>query len=195
MPTTDENIQAGFEEVAGVIKTHGSFIANSCRVYCHTDNRWISDSDDVRGFNAQDAAENAGTNTNPLAEWEHLGMVIPAGYTIKNLHMALKCNNAEVTDVEICALLRHPDPITRWETGLDNDAEDVDTYLYKDLWINPVGGETVYTCPLSDLTLRNLPINHDVTQNSILSLYFKPVGTLTATRYVYATYNWELIKT
>ena len=176
-------------------KSHSPFLmVNSARVYCYADLRWITESDDVRGFNAQDANENAGTGVDPVIEWEHMGMFIPAGYTINNLHIVGKSNNNEITEMEIYAIIRQPDPITRWETGMDNDAEDVVTDLFRDLWIDSPTDDTL-TGALADTHRRTIALNHDVTQDSFISIYYKPSGTLTATRYFYTSYTWELQKT
>jgi hypothetical protein len=171
------------------------FIVNSGRVYCYTDNRWITDSDDVQGLNAINWNESGGTGVDPIVEWEHMGIFVPAGYTVVNFHLIGRANNNEVTDIELYICERKPNPITRWETGVDADGESTVTVLYRDLFENPTGGGSALTGNMNDRRRRTLAINHDVTEDAYISLYMKPTGTITATRYWYLNHTIELQRT
>lgn len=166
-------------------------IRRSGRFYLDTDNRWITSSDDLYGTNYYQFAENAGTGATPITEWEHMGEMIKAGTTIKTLNFAARANNLEVTDLEFYIIARQPNPITRWQTGLDNDGEDVNTLLHNGLYHTPAVGVT-FSGAMNDLHWREIDINHTVTEDCILSIYLRPLGTITARRYLYSSWLWEL---
>jgi len=165
-------------------------IRGSGRVYGYTNNRWVTNSDDNYGPAYYQFNENAGTAVDPIAEWEHMGDMILPGTRIKSLTIAGKTNNTQFADMEVYGLLRKPDPITRWETGMDNDGEDTVTDLCRGLF--RTSGEYLHTGLSNDFLLQKW--NFDVVANdvSMLSIYFKPVGVITATRYMRLTYMWEL---
>ena len=104
----------------------------SGRFYCYTNNRWVTDSDDNYGSQYYQFNENCGTGLTPLIEWEHKGIIIPAGRKIKALHFAGDSNNSQITDLELYAVIRKPNPITKWETGMDGDGEQTRTFCYID---------------------------------------------------------------
>lgn len=172
--------------------TPSSLMDTAGRWYLYADNRWITDSDDNYGTSYYQFAESGGTGTTPIAEWEHMGKLVPAGKTINKLHFVGRSNSDEVTDLEFYIILRKPDPITRWETGLDNDAEDVEVVLYNNLFFAPTDGGTAFSGNMSDRHWRTIDINHLVTENSYLSIYIRPTGTLTATRYFTSTFTWDI---
>lgn len=167
-----------------------SLIATSGRFYLYTDLRWVTDSDDNYGAAYYQFNESGGTGLDPITEWEHMGFFIPKGKTVKKLHFTCRANNTEVTDFEIHAVLRRPDPITRWETGMDNDAEDVDTLLLRDLFV--AGSPITLGGNMGDRRRRTFDINTEATEDSYLSIYIKPIGVLSATRYLMTSYTWEI---
>lgn len=174
----------------------GFLLVNAVRAFCYTDNRWVTESDDLRGFGAQDASESAGTGTtNPTVDYDHIGMYVPSGHTVKGLTITGRANHSSLTDVEIFAYVRKPNPITGWESGIDANGEMTNTKIHGDLFMNPTGGATAFTGACNDMHRRNIPLDVDITEDSFLSIYLRPTGTITSTRYFYVTYTWELEKT
>lgn len=167
-----------------------SLILQSGRAYCYTDLRWVTGSDDNYGTSYYQFNESGGTGLEPVVEWEHQGQLIPQGRTLRNLYIAGRCNNVELTDVQIYIVMKHPTPITRWQTGYDNDGEDVVTVLYNDLWMTPTGGGTIFTGATNDARMRSITLDHTVSETGYFSIYYKPVGALTANRYF--LHNWTL---
>lgn len=160
----------------------------SGRFYCYADLRWVTDSDDNYGPNYYQLNENCGLGVEPLIEWEHMGTYIPAGRRIRKLHFAGKSNNTQVLDLEMRVVIRKPSPITRWETGLDNDGEDVVQTLYTGNFKT-----AAMTGNSNDFLRRELDLGDvEVTEDSMVSIYVRPVGVLTATRYFRATWSWEV---
>lgn len=163
-------------------------INSSGRFYCYTDRRWVTDSDDLYGLNWFQRAESGGTGTNPIIEWEHMGIVIPAGYRIVRFCGIGRVNNNSVTGVQLRCILKKPNPITRYQTGFDNDSEVENQTLFDINFMNGNDGRP------NDRHGKEVSIDVDVTDMSELSLYMKPEGNITATRYFYLTYTYELQK-
>lgn len=188
--TGDQGIQGiqGEQGDPGGVTT--SLLNNSGRFYLYTDNRWVTDSDDNYGLSYYQFNENCGTGVDPLIEWEHMGIFIPKGRTIKKLHFTCRANNVQVTDVEIYGLLRHPNPITRWESGMDNDSEDTVIELFRELFVE--NASPALNGNMADRRRRTFVLDTEVPEDSYLSIYIKPVGTLTANRYLTTSYTWEV---
>jgi len=148
----------------------------------------VTDSDDNYGPNYYQMNETCGTGVLPDIEWEHMGYLIPKGKYIKDLKFAGKSNNTQVTDLEVYVICRRPDPITRWDTGMDNDLEDVQDVLYSGLF-----KEIQHTGNMNDFMLKTIDINYLVPEDSMISIYLRPVGGITATRYYSATWTWQII--
>jgi len=159
-----------------------------------TDNRWITCYDDLYGPNHYNATESAGIGSNPIIEYEHLGLFVPAGTVVKDLTIINRVNSsAEITDLQFVADLKTPEP-ARWLGGYDDDAEDSNLILLDDTWIDPADPEhEAFTSgAITDIYRRVFSIDHTVDEDSELALYMKPVGTITATRYAYLTHIWTL---
>lgn len=168
-------------------------IPNSGRVYCYSDFRWVTPSDDLYGSNQFQINESGGTGVDPEVEWEHMGLHIPAGYKIKGLHIQGRSTSSLLTDMEVYAVVRNPTPTSRWETGFGSDTQDSETILYRDSLFTPSEG-TAFSGDTRDFRARSLPLSHEVNGSSILSVYLKPTGTYSGTVYFYCTYTWELEK-
>lgn len=177
------------------IQPHRSFLINgSGRFYDYADKRWVTDSDDNFGGNIENMNESGGTGANPLVEWEHMGILIPSGTLIRKLHMIGRTNNNDVTDQEFSLILRRPNPITRYQTGFDNDAEIETIEIYRGLWRDMVEGSTgtPFSGNMNDRHGAIVDINFFLKGNAELSIYSRPVGTNTATRYFTHSYTWEM---
>lgn len=156
----------------------------SGRWYCYTDNRWICANDDNYGSSYYQFAEPAGTNDDPLIEWEHLGHLIMPGERITSLVFAGQSNNTTVTDFELTLSRKVPTPVTRWETGVDADAEFDHTEIFRGKFLDTFTGNS------NDMHLKVFEVVGDqpLEHFSMLSTYGRPLGTITATRYYRTTY-------
>lgn len=177
------NIQVG--------ESRSSFIKSSGRFHCFTNNRWVTESDDLFGSNNQNFNENSGNNaTVPTLEWEHLGLLLPANVFIKNLHFMCRSNNNEVTDFTFYIVERRPTNIAAYQSGYDGDNEMTNTLIYNETWRNSVGS---FTGNMNDMHYANIPINHTTTEIVQISIYVKPIGSISSTRYIYSNWTWEII--
>lgn len=178
---------------AGAEVNRNYIIATAGRVDCLTTNAWVTDSDDQYGNNIQSWTENEGTGTDPVYEWENMGMFLPAGTTLKKFHLVGSANSTEVTDLELIIAERYPTTAGAWESGFDADGEMTNTEIYRDLYANPTGGDTVFPAgDMGDRRKRTLTLDHTLAQDAMISLYFKPVGTITANRTFKCTVTWEI---
>lgn len=169
-----------------------SLITYAGRFYLYADNRWVTNSDDNYGVGYFQFQESAGSSTNPTAEWEHFGTFIPSGRTVKKLHLIGRASNVEVTDLEIHIILRRPNDIDIWNSGLNSDAEDNDIVLYRDFFFAPAGGGDVFTNSITHTHKRTIDLDALVDEDSFLSIYVRPVGTLATTYYFMNTMTWEI---
>lgn len=168
-----------------------SLICHSGRWYCYTDNRWVTNSDDNYGPTYYQFNESGGTGADPLIEWEHQGDMLPAGTLIKSIIISCRTTSTEVTDFEF-ALVRTTPEVGRAESGVDNDAEDVHAEIYRDFYFNPTTpGQPAMTGNTNDLHVREIPINVTLEELNKVGMYIKPVGTITANRYLLMT--WTLV--
>lgn len=187
MESISNEIENTAQDAEGYIP---SLISNSGRFYLYN-NTWITNSDDNYGTGYFQFAENAGRNEIPTIEWEHKGDLIPKGRKIKSFKIAGEINSLDVTDLEIYIVLKRPNPLTKWKTGLNNDSDQDIKVLYHDNYYNPSEGEII-TSPVNYTSLKEIEINHLVDETSYLCIYIKPVGSLSRTRYFKSTYTWEI---
>lgn len=191
---TDELAASRLGIVGKVTAQEISKLAPTCiiytgRYYCYPDFSWVTGNDDNYGATYYQNNESGGTGVNPIVEWEHIGIPIPIGASVKQVTIKARTNNTEITDAEFVIYKRTPNPITRWQTGFDNDAEDTLVELYRGLWWNNTdAGQPTFTGNINGRHSRTFVMNNDSNQNlfseeSELLIYFKPVGVNTVNRY------------
>ena len=156
------------------------------RITLYPDNRWISVSDTNFGFDDTNATESAGTGSDPIVEWENMGEPVKKNDHLDKIEIRSRTNNTEVTDVEIAIMFVRPDPISRWDTGFDNDNEIVSEQIYRDLWVNNSQG--VMSHPTNDTGRRVLSLNYTVPEDGEIRIFYKPIGSVTANRFFYPTH-------
>lgn len=192
LSTSTYQTYAKEEEAGGAASGAPSFIHGGGRVYLYTNNEWVTDSDDLYGPAIYQYNERCGTGATPTAEWEHMGIIIPAGVTVDALNIAGRQTADVITDLDLYAIFRSPTGANTWETGFDADTEDADTVIYHDLLYNPVGGGAPFTGAANDTHARRIVIDETAANLAFLSLYFKPVGTIATQGYFPVTFTWEL---
>lgn len=172
----------------------GNEIEQSGRIYCYDDERWVTSGDDNYGANFYQWQESGGTGNDPIQEWEHRGHIIREGTTIDNVILLCRILDINtIADMEI--LISFTDPQGRWYgAGIDNDAEDTHTELYRGFWRAGGGGQDPRTVTLNDRYARIIDLGQFVAPaDGELRFYFKPVNMdprpNTTTDYCQASYN------
>lgn len=198
--TTDSNLQAAFtavneriQETREAIDNDFTFLLNPTRqrmvfnnrFHLYTDNRWISAGDANYGLEDLNSTENAGTGVTPLIEWENIGVPFTAGDIIRNIELRLRCNNTEITDLQVYIVYTHPDSTARWTAGFDNDGEIDSVVVYDDFYKDREGTDNDLTAAMNDRTRQIFDLDFTVPEDGELRVFVKPVGTITATRYDY----------
>ena len=158
-------------------------ITRYMRHYLYADLRWISMADDNYGVNTENASESAGTGVDPVIEWENQGEHFKAGDVIKNVQIRARANNTQVLDVEIYMVYTYPSG-DQWLSGLNLDSEVTTVDLYRDMWKTPTLGQPVSLAAITHRTKRDYELNYTVPADGDFRLFVKPIGTLTATRYM-----------
>jgi len=162
-------------------------ISGAGRFYCYSNRRWVTDSDDNYGSNLHQMNENCGTGTEPIIEWEHMGTLVQPGDVISKLHFSGKSNNNQVSDLEMRIVLKRPSNSSAWETGFDADGEVINEVIFSGNYKT-----AAMTGDMTDFMKRVIEFDpHVVEHQSMLSIYLRPIGTITGTRYFRATWNFE----
>lgn len=193
---TDEEALAVRLNMVPVNAEYMTTTQNAGRFYCYTDNRWVTESDDNYGMNYYQCTESGGTGDNPIPEWEHQGLMMEKGERIKRITINAKTNNNEVTDFQVRLIARYPTNADRWRTGLTGDANMTNDILLDGLFMNPVdvvNWDTAYTGNMNTHHRRTINIDYQIPTDGWLSLYIRPIGTITSTRYLIMTYRYDII--
>ena len=165
-------------------------ISNGYRFYCNTDNRWVTSSDDYYGTGNFQANESGGTGIDPIQKWQHQGLFLPAGSKIHRVHIIGRTNTVQVSDMECYLYLQQPNPASTWESGVNSSAEFNIIDLARDFWFAPAN-ETAFTGTSAHIHKRTFHTEYELQADCFFSLFMKPVGTLTTTRYFYSTIALE----
>jgi len=157
---------------------HSAFFMEQGRFEAFTDNRWVTWSDINFGPNQADFDLTGGTGAEPNIDWDGQGVLFKAGTTLKSMTAKCSGNNAQVTGGEFFARV-HDTDFT--QPGIDTNGE--------------VGAVTVL--PVTSLT--NNPVTNDMKINTFslgdyvmnndgdLHIAWRPIGTITATRFYRCT--------
>lgn len=168
-----------------------SLITGAGRHYIRS-NRWYTGADDQYGYAYYQHSEQAGSGAIPTMEWEHMGIFLPAGRRLGNIHIVGRTNSTSVTDIRMFMALRYPDSPTRWETGYDNDSEMDYTLVHDDMFANPSVGTPFSGGNMADTRRRTIALDQPVDQDSYFSIYMKSSASNTSTRYFYHTWTLEV---
>jgi len=168
-----------------------SLYFGSGRMYLRKDD-WYTGADDTYGYGYYNHAESADDNAVPAVEWEHIGLLIPAGRKLGRLHITGRSNSSSVPDLEVYACLKEPNPASRWESGVDSDSEISVIQLHHDRFLQPTVG-TQFSGNLNDMHWRTIDLNHVATNDSMFLLYMRPWNyNSNSRRYFYHTWTLEV---
>ena len=170
--------------------TNTTFIQGAGRVLMATDNRWITDSDDIYGFNKEEFTDAAGTGSEPNIKWQTRGVPIPPNYRVKKIHLIGRTNSTQITNIDIRVYKRERSSGGS-NQGVDNNSEMNNTQIYSGQWFD---SGTTYTGDSNDSFDKQITtsIHNSSASLSQVTMYFRPVGTLSSTRYFYMSYTMEL---
>lgn len=178
------------EEAEAVSSGRPSLMYGGGRAYIKKDD-WVTGADDQYGYGYYQYSEKANDNAVPEVEWEHLGIFIPAGRYLKRLHVTGRCNSSSIPDIEICAGVKTPNPLSRWESGIDKDSEVSWTTLHHDDFMYPSAG-TQFTGNLADMHRRTIDLDHSVSEDCMFSMYLRSTSNSNSSRYFYHTWTLEV---
>jgi len=154
------------------------------RYQMRTNDVWVPDADDNFGSFEDPYGEQSGNGATPIFEWEHIGVFVKAGSTVRTLEMVGRGNNTQIADVDLYLAFQTPDAQTRWQTGFDNDGEVNTTLIMRDFWLNSTDpGQPTHTGAINDMRQRKYDLNFVAPSDGWLHLYAKATGNVTANRY------------
>jgi len=166
----------------------------SGRAYLYTDNRWTTWSNTAYGPNYYQWSSNCGTAVDPNCSWAALGLWLPKGTLITGITVMGRANNTQVTDVEQSWEFRYPNPTSRYETGIDNNLEDIQDQIYRNFWWNnTTPGQPAFTGNTNDMHKRHYEVNYVTPEDGYVDQIYKPVGALSSNRYFYGVTTIEYV--
>jgi hypothetical protein len=117
-----------------------------------------------------------------------MGYFLPKGTKIKNLLLTGRTNSIQVTDLEIRIKVKQAATEARWDDGIWTDTHMTNQSLFSGNFRTPN-----MSTDMNDFRRRKIDLgDHVLAEDSFLSLYMKPVGTLSTTKYFMATWSYEI---
>jgi len=171
-------------------------IQNSGRFYCYSDNRWITSGDDNYGSNYYQFAESGGTKTDPVIEWEQQGVMVARGETIRKFTINARANSNDVDDFQIQLVARYPKNSDKWRSGLTGDGNMTNEVIADDLFFDPVdttNWDLPFSGNMNTFHRRTVSVDYQFPTDGWLSLFIKPIGDISSTRYILSTFRYDII--
>jgi len=149
------------------------------RYYLYNAGRWVTDCDDNYSTAYVIFNEQAGSASEPVYEWEHMGEDYRSGTKIVDFTFTGRCNASDITDFEIRLVAKYPNDPKDWDTGFNSDSQvSVQTLFsgkYSDMGV-PEGGK-------NNVTRGHIVINKVLNQDSYICMYIRKIGSASSTRY------------
>ncbi len=151
------------------------------RFYCYTNNRWVTHQTSY-GIQGENSSTNGGSGSDPVVGWEHMGMFLPQGAVLKSLDGFLRASSTEVTGYDVQVHFQ----TGPFDTGWNTDAETVRTSVATQSGNTFLPGFNRLDL---DLGLFEAP------EDGFALIFIRPIGTITATRYLYGGLAMNYVST
>lgn len=164
------------------------------RSYLYSDERWTTWGNNSYGINYYQWNSSCGTGTNPNCSWAALGLWMPKGTRITGITVSGRANSTEVTDIEQVWQFRYPNPATRWETGVDNNSEDISEDIYRNFWWNnSTAGQPAFSGNINDIHKRHYDVNYVTPEDGYIDQVVRAGNNIASNRYFYGSTTIEYI--
>ena len=149
------------------------------RWYMNTDNRWVGFSSSY-GSQTDNYNQSGGTGAEPAVSWANFGPFLLAGARVKRIKGMLRASSTEVTGFDVRVIFQ----TGNLDSGnWDSNGETTQTVLYSAN--NVAFTDTNWLAILWDLGDFNVP------SDGVILVHIRPVGTITAVRYLYGPLSLE----
>lgn len=141
------------------------------RFQLNTNNRW-------NGFNTTlsiangNFNNNAGTGAEPTVDWRDVGPLLFDGYIIKNVTLAGRTNNNQVTDVDFRLYHQTGDFSTTWGSNAETTRTEI------------INQDSIGFTNNDQKLIRFSDINQTIVNDGFILAYTRPQGTITANRFL-----------
>lgn len=171
MTTVTHDIEYPFASGKVALKSDILYMhQHQSRVYCLTDNSWAGLGN--YGLNNQNIATSKGTGATPTHLDNDIGMIqLPDGAVIDRVEVMQISVSAEITDMDFQM------------SAIGTDITTETNGLVEDVILAPTSLNTPTTVS-SNGVWTSIDLDYTLTDNKTITYAFKPVGTLTATRYM-----------
>ena len=155
-------------------------ISRAGRFVSFPDGRWVQDANAASGMSLVAMNESTGTDADPIAEWENIGIWMRPGETLSETALIGRVNDQLNTlDMELMLAFVAPDAPARLEGGWDSDSEVSITPLWRNFWRSTTTpdalGQVPFTHPINDLHRRLLPVNFTATEEGWITMFARPL--------------------
>ncbi len=149
------------------------------RFYMNVDNRWITFSTNY-GIASENHSSSMGTASEPNTSHLGIGIYLRQGETLVDLHTAWRCNASDVTNVDVRMLFHTGLFDGTWNTA----AETTQSVIHSEDGVPMTVGWSQYKPSVTEFTAP---------ADGFFMLVIRPVGTLTATRYIYTNGSFTIL--
>lgn len=167
-------------------------IEYSWRWYLYVWNSWRTASNNSYWPNHYQWSSAAWSAVNPLVSWAGLWSWVESGKRIKKIVISWgRRSNAEILDMQFAINHRYPNSSNSWQNWIDVTSEIVNDTIFKEdsfmnstiLWQLPLGWD------MADMHSRTYDVDIEMPEDWFLDFCWKPIWTITATRFLYLTYK------
>lgn len=172
------NAQDGKVEFPQGAKTKLQFDISG-RWYCYTDNRWVGFSD-AYGVGSGNFNRNMGTGVEPSVLYTQHGPIIRQGTKIQKVLASFRPNHNDINGFNIRLAFQYGP----WGSAWGNSSVTRDVLFSQDSAALSFSSHVRIDAPLGD---------YECPEDGFLLIYVQPEGTLSTTRYIYSSFNVELL--
>ena len=175
---------------SSLVGGHGSVLSRRFggggRVGFVTTSGWIALADDNFWLNNENFTEAAGTAPDPLLEYEVFGEFIYEGERVTALRINAAATSAEVADVEYALYHRAPSmPLAGGQVVAD--AGMTNTLIQRGFFSDTLTGPLMANARYG----WTLPLDFTCPADGEVTIYLRPTGTITGTRYLRFVWQWK----
>lgn len=136
---------------------------------CFTDNRWVTHNTN-NGVQNENATINSGTGVEPNVNWTHQGFVVKGGTVLQDLHGAIRYSSAETTGYDLRVFFQ----TGPWSNGWTTNSNVTRTQILAADGVTLAEGFNEIDYDLNGF---------ETPASGFILTFFRPIGTITATRY------------
>lgn len=137
---------------------------------CYTDNRWVTYNNN-NGIQHENATTSSGTGAEPDESWLNQGVIVKAGTVLQDMHGAIRYSSGEITGYDLRVFFQ----TGPWSNGWSSNASVSRTQILAADSVSLANGFNEINYDLNGF---------EAPDSGFILVFFRPIGTITATRYL-----------